>query len=143
MACRGLCYRQAVRHAKTLQGFAQSDQRTDIYSLGVTLNEVAVGKLPEDKICGGKLGVVIRRCIEFDPKRRYQNAAQALKHIDWLEKRTAVIVISAIVLCAVILLLSILICTKPVRSAFRCGEPISVKGSAVDVLANFALFGTE
>lgn len=93
-------------------GFAQTDQRADIYSLGVTLNELAVGKLPEEKICGGKLGDVIRRCIEFDPKRRYQNAAQALKHIDRLEKRTIIFVLSATVLSAVVILLSLLIYLK-------------------------------
>ena len=69
-------------------GFAQSDCRADIYSLGVTLNELATGKLPEEKRCAGRLGAIVRRCTEFDPKRRYQTASQALSHISRLEKRS-------------------------------------------------------
>ena len=82
-------------------GFSQTDRRADIYSLGVTLNELAVGRLPEDKLCGGRLGVIIRRCIEFDPKKRYQDAAQALRHIKRLEWGSAPLILSCLPLLAV------------------------------------------
>lgn len=72
-------------------GFSQSDYRTDIYSLGVTINEIAVGELPEKKLCRGRLGAVVKHCIEFDPKRRYQTADQALRQIRRQSRRRAVV----------------------------------------------------
>lgn len=67
-------------------GFAQSDCRADLYAFGVTLNELASGELPEVKQCTGRLGLVAGKCMQFDPGRRYQSAAQALKHLERLEK---------------------------------------------------------
>lgn len=66
-------------------GFAQSDCRVDIYAAGVTLNVLAVGRFPGERICGGMLGRIVTRCIQFDPGRRYQTAEQVLGRLKSLE----------------------------------------------------------
>ncbi len=84
-------------------GFAQSDCRVDIYAAGVTLNVLAVGKLPNEKICGGRLGRIITRCVQFDPSRRYQTAEQVERQLKRLEHGRAfwgVAVGAAVVLTA-------------------------------------------
>lgn len=54
-------------------GFNQTDARTDIFSFGVTMNVMLVGKLPNEKLYEGKLSKIISKCIELDPDKRYQN----------------------------------------------------------------------
>lgn len=54
-------------------GFNQSDARTDIYSLGITMNIMLVGKLPIEERYRGNLGKIISKCIELDPDKRYQD----------------------------------------------------------------------
>lgn len=57
-------------------GFSQTDARTDIYSLGITINVMLTGEFPTTKIHTGKLSAIINKCIKFDPDRRFQNAKE-------------------------------------------------------------------
>lgn len=59
-------------------GFGQSDARTDIYGLGVTLNVMITGCLPKEKMASGYIGRVIKKCTELDPNNRYQSVEELI-----------------------------------------------------------------
>lgn len=55
-------------------GYGQSEPRTDIYCLGVTMHKMLTGKGLSSEhrmIYNGKLKKIIQKCLEFDPKNRY------------------------------------------------------------------------
>lgn len=58
-------------------GFAQSDRRTDIFSIGVLCNVLLTGgKYPNEQMYKGKFTKVIKRCTAVKPKDRYRNVTQ-------------------------------------------------------------------
>ncbi len=57
-------------------GFARSDVQADIYAMGVLLNEMLVGRLPNEEITAGNFSAVVERCTKPDPKQRYANVTE-------------------------------------------------------------------
>lgn len=79
-------------------GFGQTDSRSDIYSLGVTIQEI-LGENYE-----GYLKKILAKCTDLDPANRYQSVEEILADIDkkyFLHKIKAV-VLKISVTCAIV-----------------------------------------
>ena len=55
-------------------GIFQSDERADIFSLGVLLNIMLTGKHPSREMTAGTMGRIVRKCTMTAPEQRYQSA---------------------------------------------------------------------
>lgn len=62
-------------------GLAQSDERTDIFAVGVLMNVMLTGEHPSKKLYKGKLTKIIEKCIQLDPKKRYNSADELKKSL--------------------------------------------------------------
>ena len=59
-------------------GFGQSDPRTDLYALGVTMYYLLTGDFPDSRTYHGSLLPIIEKCIPMDKAMRYPDVS-ALK----------------------------------------------------------------
>ena len=62
-------------------GESQSDERTDIYGLGIMMNVMLTGKHPVNAMASGKMGKIIEKCIMVNPDKRYKNVMEVKERI--------------------------------------------------------------
>ena len=89
-------YRQAARDTQLIgthgyaapeqYGFGASDVRTDIYSVGVVINQMLTGHFPNEQMAQGRLGRIAERCVRMDPEERYPSAEALLSALSGNEK---------------------------------------------------------
>lgn len=60
-------------------GLSQTDQRTDIYAVGVLMNIMLTGEHPSRQLASGRLGRVVERCTQVAPKKRYPNVQKLME----------------------------------------------------------------
>ncbi len=52
-------------------GFSASGEKSDIYAVGMILNEMITGHLPKEEKAEGPVWDVIEKCISLEPENRY------------------------------------------------------------------------
>ena len=60
-------------------GLSQTDQRTDIFAVGVLINVMLTGKHPSKQLAPGRLGHIVARCTQVNPKNRYSDVLRLME----------------------------------------------------------------
>lgn len=62
-------------------GYFQTDNRTDIYALGILINYMVTGTFPVEQMVTGRLLQIVRKSTFLDPKERYQTIEEMEQEI--------------------------------------------------------------
>jgi len=66
-------------------GYGQSEPRTDIYSMGVTMHKMLTGKgltARHEITYRGRLRPILEKCLRLDPKQRYRDVGALRKELE-------------------------------------------------------------
>ena len=60
-------------------GISETDERADIYAMGVLINVMLTGEHPSQTLAAGRWGSIVSRCTMINPDKRYDTVQRLLE----------------------------------------------------------------
>jgi len=122
-------------------GFSQSDIRTDIYGLGVTMNFLLTGKYPNEKITDGKLNTILSKCLKLSPDERYIDCNALLadlnkKKLGIMDKIVPLNTVLLIITLILLALFGFLLFNHRAADSAKSTDSVSIPENAQDYYDN-------
>lgn len=117
-------------------GYLQTDKRTDVYALGMLLLFLVTGGYDKDAEQPPKIRSIVKKCTEFEPQRRYANAAALRKALTGSKAALPLAICAAALFLVSAALIFVLSCfTPPEESPSHTEENIAYTAEVTDTEA--------